>query len=60
MKANKQTRKETCDLCGHEWITRVSVPVQCPNCKRCDYKKKQVDNNNKVVFDNFGNTIEGL
>ena len=56
----KQTT-QTCDLCGHEWTPRVKAPVQCPKCKRYDYKKKQVDNiNNKRVVDNFGNEIGGL
>jgi DNA-directed RNA polymerase subunit RPC12/RpoP len=24
--------KYTCANCGHEWNTRVEVPVQCPRC----------------------------
>ena len=33
MKTNK------CRFCGKEWIPRVSDPVQCPRCKREDWKE---------------------
>ena len=30
----KNTSNNKCKKCGYEWISRVKLPRQCPNCKR--------------------------
>ena len=31
-------KKNKCNICGYEWDSRVDNPVQCPKCKRYDWK----------------------
>lgn len=38
--ASKVTSDEVkCQQCGNSWIPRVKNPVQCPRCKRVDWKR---------------------
>lgn len=27
-------KKEKCEHCGHEWISRMNYPYKCPKCQR--------------------------
>lgn len=29
-----------CKFCGKEWVSRVDEPMQCPRCKRYNWKKE--------------------
>lgn len=31
--------EQKCNKCEHEWIARVEEPLQCPKCKRYDWKE---------------------
>jgi predicted Zn-ribbon and HTH transcriptional regulator len=37
-----QYHQENCLRCGHEWMTRVARPVQCPSCKSPYWHKLRV------------------
>ena len=37
--------KNKCKQCGAEWTPRVENPVQCPRCKRVDWKEVQEEKN---------------
>lgn len=30
-------KNNICSKCGHEWMSRVQKPLQCPKCKRYDW-----------------------
>lgn len=58
-----RSKKEKCEFCTYEWISRVKEPKSCPRCKRrFDYKdlrevfarlKKEIlgINSNKQFFE---------
>ncbi len=39
-----------CKLCGKEWMPRVEDPVQCPRCKREDWKEVKKEKPIKEEF----------
>ncbi len=46
--------KSKCRLCKHEWISRTKDPLQCPRCKRYDWKnKKEVRGSEKKPYEKY-------
>lgn len=39
-------RTVQCVQCGAKWIPRKADPVQCPRCKRVDWKEQNHANSN--------------
>lgn len=39
--------KNKCSKCKYEWMARVENPLQCPKCKRYDWKN-QVKEETKI------------
>jgi len=41
-----EVKTATCEKCGHEWILRVSDPLECPKCGHIRgsrvYEKREV------------------
>ena len=33
-------KKLLCEKCGHSWIPRTKVPLECPNCKTRSWNGK--------------------
>ena len=41
-----------CKKCGHEWLSRVEEPIECPKCKSYKWNRAIEDKENKLKKDN--------
>ena len=39
-----------CDICDHVWGSILERPKCCPSCKRYDWNKKEVKQNDKPTI----------
>lgn len=44
-----------CELCEHEWIPRVKIPLACPKCKSYDWNRPLI----KIEDEQENKTLPG-